>query len=34
LSLVDDWIEKRAEDFATGFLECYQVVRAELGVRG
>ena len=30
LSLVDDWIEKRPEDFATGFLECYQVVRSGL----
>ncbi|MBV9272444.1 MAG: ribosomal RNA small subunit methyltransferase A [Verrucomicrobia bacterium] len=34
LSQVDDWIQKRPEDFATGFLECYQMVRGELGIGG
>jgi 16S rRNA (adenine1518-N6/adenine1519-N6)-dimethyltransferase len=31
LSIVDDWIQQRPEDFASGFLECYRVVRARLG---
>jgi 16S rRNA (adenine1518-N6/adenine1519-N6)-dimethyltransferase len=31
LSIVDEWIQKRPEDFASGFLECYREVRARLG---
>jgi 16S rRNA (adenine1518-N6/adenine1519-N6)-dimethyltransferase len=30
LSIVDEWIQKRPEDFASGFLECYREVRARL----
>jgi len=30
LPLVDDWMEKRPEDFASGFLECYRQVRPRL----
>ena len=30
LAMIDVWIEKRAEDFAPGFLECYRAVRSEL----
>jgi 16S rRNA (adenine1518-N6/adenine1519-N6)-dimethyltransferase len=30
LSMVDEWIEKRPDDFASGFLECYREVRARL----
>jgi 16S rRNA (adenine1518-N6/adenine1519-N6)-dimethyltransferase len=31
LSIVDEWIESRPEDFASGFLECYREVRARIG---
>jgi 16S rRNA (adenine1518-N6/adenine1519-N6)-dimethyltransferase len=31
LSMVDQWIQMRPEDFASGFLECYREVRAKLG---
>jgi 16S rRNA (adenine1518-N6/adenine1519-N6)-dimethyltransferase len=31
LSIVDEWVESRPEDFASGFLECYREVRARLG---
>jgi 16S rRNA (adenine1518-N6/adenine1519-N6)-dimethyltransferase len=35
LSIVDQWIESRPDDFASGFLECYREVRARIGaVRG
>jgi 16S rRNA (adenine1518-N6/adenine1519-N6)-dimethyltransferase len=31
LSIVDEWIKGRPEDFASGFLECYREVRPRLG---
>jgi 16S rRNA (adenine1518-N6/adenine1519-N6)-dimethyltransferase len=31
LAIIDEWIEKRPEDFASGFLECYGEVRARIG---
>jgi 16S rRNA (adenine1518-N6/adenine1519-N6)-dimethyltransferase len=31
LSIVDEWIESRPDDFAPGFLECYREVRARIG---
>jgi 16S rRNA (adenine1518-N6/adenine1519-N6)-dimethyltransferase len=31
LSIVDEWVESRPEDFASGFLECYREVRVRLG---
>jgi 16S rRNA (adenine1518-N6/adenine1519-N6)-dimethyltransferase len=31
LETVDDWIAKRPEDFASGFVECYKTVREALG---
>src|SRR6201987_2882676 len=31
LSIVDEWVESRPEDFASGFLECYREGRARLG---
>jgi 16S rRNA (adenine1518-N6/adenine1519-N6)-dimethyltransferase len=31
LSIVDEWVECRPEDFASGFLECYREVRPNLG---
>jgi 16S rRNA (adenine1518-N6/adenine1519-N6)-dimethyltransferase len=31
LAIIDEWIESRPEDFASGFLECYQEVRTMLG---
>jgi 16S rRNA (adenine1518-N6/adenine1519-N6)-dimethyltransferase len=31
LSMVDEWIQARPDDFASGFLECYREVRARLG---
>jgi 16S rRNA (adenine1518-N6/adenine1519-N6)-dimethyltransferase len=31
LSVIDEWIRQRPEDFASGFLECYREVRAGLG---
>jgi ribosomal RNA small subunit methyltransferase A len=31
LWMVDQWIQTRPEDFASGFLECYRQVRAKLG---
>jgi 16S rRNA (adenine1518-N6/adenine1519-N6)-dimethyltransferase len=31
LPVVDEWIRKRPEDFASGFLECYHQVRGGLG---
>src|ERR1700733_290534 len=31
LSIVDEWVQKRPEDFASGFLECYREMRARLG---
>src|SRR5580692_5223033 len=34
LSLVDEWVQRRPEDFASGFLECYREVRAGLGQAG
>jgi 16S rRNA (adenine1518-N6/adenine1519-N6)-dimethyltransferase len=30
LSVIDEWIRQRPEDFASGFLECYREVRAGL----
>ncbi|HEX3444228.1 MAG TPA: NUDIX domain-containing protein [Chthoniobacterales bacterium] len=30
LATIDIWIEKRSEDFAPGFLECYRAVRSRL----
>ena len=33
LEMVDDWIAKRPEDFAPGFVECYETVREALGKR-
>jgi 16S rRNA (adenine1518-N6/adenine1519-N6)-dimethyltransferase len=30
LATIDVWIEKRSEDFAPGFLECYRAVRSRL----
>jgi 16S rRNA (adenine1518-N6/adenine1519-N6)-dimethyltransferase len=30
LSMVDEWIQMRPEDFASGFLECYPQVRGKL----
>jgi 16S rRNA (adenine1518-N6/adenine1519-N6)-dimethyltransferase len=33
LSVVDEWIESRPDDFASGFLECYRQVRARLECR-
>jgi 16S rRNA (adenine1518-N6/adenine1519-N6)-dimethyltransferase len=30
LATIDTWIEKRPEDFAPGFLECYRAVRSSL----
>ena len=33
LSIVDQWIESRPEDFASGFLECYRKVRPRLEER-
>jgi 16S rRNA (adenine1518-N6/adenine1519-N6)-dimethyltransferase len=33
LSLVDDWVRRRPEDFASGFLECYREVRGSLSER-
>jgi 16S rRNA (adenine1518-N6/adenine1519-N6)-dimethyltransferase len=30
LGTIDVWIEKRPEDFAPGFLECYRTVRSRL----
>ena len=30
LATIDGWIEKRPEDFAPGFLECYRAVRSSL----
>jgi 16S rRNA (adenine1518-N6/adenine1519-N6)-dimethyltransferase len=34
LSVIDEWIRQRPEDFASGFLECYREVRAGLGQAG
>ena len=34
LEMVDDWIAKRPEDFASGFVECYETVREALGEIG
>jgi 16S rRNA (adenine1518-N6/adenine1519-N6)-dimethyltransferase len=31
ISIVDEWIQQRPEDFASGFLECYHEVRGRLG---
>jgi len=31
LSVIDEWIRQRPEDFASGFLECYREVRGGLG---
>ena len=31
LSMVDEWVQTRPEDFASGFLECYHAVRGRLG---
>lgn len=31
LSVVDEWIQTRPDDFASGFLECYREVRVNLG---
>ncbi|MBV8214482.1 MAG: ribosomal RNA small subunit methyltransferase A [Verrucomicrobia bacterium] len=31
LGIVDEWIESRPGDFASGFLECYRKVQARLG---
>jgi 16S rRNA (adenine1518-N6/adenine1519-N6)-dimethyltransferase len=31
LAIVDEWIQKRPDDFASGFLECYRQVRVRLG---
>jgi 16S rRNA (adenine1518-N6/adenine1519-N6)-dimethyltransferase len=31
VSIVDEWIESRPGDFASGFLECYREVRARIG---
>jgi 16S rRNA (adenine1518-N6/adenine1519-N6)-dimethyltransferase len=31
LSVIDEWIQQRPEDFASGFLECYREVRRGLG---
>jgi 16S rRNA (adenine1518-N6/adenine1519-N6)-dimethyltransferase len=33
LSLVDEWVQRRPEDFASGFLECYREVRGRLSER-
>jgi 16S rRNA (adenine1518-N6/adenine1519-N6)-dimethyltransferase len=33
LSLVDEWVQRRPEDFASGFLECYREVRGRLRER-
>ena len=30
LSLVDEWVQRRPQDFASGFLECYREVRGTL----
>ena len=30
LSLIDQWVQRRPEDFASGFLECYHEVRGRL----
>jgi 16S rRNA (adenine1518-N6/adenine1519-N6)-dimethyltransferase len=30
LSVIDEWIRQRPEDFASGFLECYREARAGL----
>ncbi len=32
LSLVDEWVQRRPEDFASGFLECYREVRGGLAL--
>jgi len=34
LSVIDEWIRQRPEDFASGFLECYREVRGGLGQAG
>jgi 16S rRNA (adenine1518-N6/adenine1519-N6)-dimethyltransferase len=31
LTMVDEWIQMRPEDFASGFLECYREVRGRIG---
>jgi 16S rRNA (adenine1518-N6/adenine1519-N6)-dimethyltransferase len=31
LAMVDEWIQMRPEDFASGFLECYREVRGRVG---
>jgi len=33
LSLVDEWVQRRPQDFASGFLECYREVRGRLRER-
>jgi 16S rRNA (adenine1518-N6/adenine1519-N6)-dimethyltransferase len=34
LSVIDEWVGERPEDFASGFLECYREVRGRLGQPG
>ena len=34
LTLVDEWTQKRPEDFASGFLECYREARHKLAATG
>ena len=34
LEMIDAWIERRPDDFAPGFIECYRSVRGRLGNAG